>query len=67
LHHGHSHTDPAEGLPELGVGLLGGGPVLQCYGKSKRYGIGATPLCRSRFVEVTAKWGPGVRQKGYNA
>ncbi|PAZ16595.1 hypothetical protein CLM62_06505 [Streptomyces sp. SA15] len=37
------------------------------YAKCKRYGSGANPLCRSCFVEAVVKWGPGVRQKGYNA
>lgn len=43
------------------------GLCCKCYAKCKRYGTGANPLCRSCFVEVAAKWGPGVRQKGYNA
>ncbi|MGP4089123.1 hypothetical protein [Streptomyces sp. KR55] len=38
-----------------------------CHEKCKRYGSNANPLCRDCFAKVAAKWGPGVKQKGYNA
>lgn len=43
------------------------GLCANCSAKCKRYGSGANPLCRDCFVKRAAKWGPGVRQKGYNA
>lgn len=43
------------------------GQCCECYAKCKRYGTGANPLCRDCFVKRVAQWGPGVRQKGYNA
>lgn len=43
------------------------GSCTRCQAKCKRYGSGANPLCRACFAEVAAKWGHGVKQKGYNA
>jgi hypothetical protein len=43
------------------------GRCCMCHAKCKRYGIGANPLCRDCFATTAAKWGAGVRQKGYNA
>ncbi|WP_158751611.1 hypothetical protein [Streptomyces bicolor] len=43
------------------------GLCCECYAKCKRYGNGANPLCRDCFPKRAAQWGPGVRQKGYNA
>lgn len=66
--HGHTHRDDAaEGLPDAGVGPAGEGMCCKCYAKCKRYGSGANPLSGDCFVGFAAKWGPVVRQKGYNA
>jgi ribosomal protein S14 len=43
------------------------GRCARCSEPCKRYGHGGNPLCRRCFPEVAGKWGPGVRQKGYNA
>jgi hypothetical protein len=43
------------------------GLCARCSAKCKRYGSDANPLCRDCFAKVVAKWGQGVRQKGYNA
>ncbi|CAM5476063.1 MULTISPECIES: hypothetical protein [Streptomyces] len=43
------------------------GSCSRCQAKCKRYGSGGNPLCRECFASVAAKWGPGVRQKSYNA
>ncbi|MER6976235.1 hypothetical protein [Streptomyces carpinensis] len=55
-----SYPYPVWGSAEEGL-------CARCSEKCKRYGEGANPLCRDCFAVVAAKWGPGVRQKGFNA
>ncbi|MFI2434612.1 hypothetical protein [Streptomyces sp. NPDC018693] len=55
-------TYPALTWTSTDEGLCAG-----CSEKCKRYGSGANPLCRQCFAERAAMWGPGVRQKGFNA
>ncbi|MFF5968301.1 hypothetical protein ACFY64_32170 [Streptomyces collinus] len=44
-----------------------GGRCARCSEPCKKYGSGGNPLCRECFAKVAAGWGPGLRQKGYNA
>ncbi|MFE7975744.1 hypothetical protein [Streptomyces shenzhenensis] len=39
----------------------------RCSERRKRCGSDTNLLCRDCFAQVAAKWGPHVRQKGYNA
>ncbi len=44
-----------------------GGRCATCGDPCKKYGSGGNPLCRACFAAAAAAWGPGIRQKGYNA